>query len=686
MKILKNPLLDQPDLPAFSQITTDMIKPAIQQILQENRELIKQLENLPEADWGNLIQPLEIMDDRLSKAWSPVRHLNSVKSSDELREVYNQCLPMLSEYSTEVGQNQKLYQAYKTIAQSEGFSDLSQAQRKTITDSLKHFELAGVGLSGASKKEYQKIQKELSELQSRFENNVLDANQSWEKNLPGDERLSGLPEYALAMLKQNAESKSLEGYRITLDMPCYIAMVTHADDRELRKEIYQAYCTRASDQGFTDKKWDNAEIMLNILKKRQQKASLLGFSSYAELSLETKMAKDVKQVIDFLTQMADKSHAAAQKEYQQLQNFAKNNGLLDDLQAWDIAYYSEKQREQLFEFNDEILKPYFSDNRVIQGLFDIVEKLFQINIKQVKQGIELWHLDVRFYQIFDEQQNLIGQFYLDLYAREHKRGGAWMDECINRYVIDNKVQIPVAYLTCNLTPPVGDKPALFTHDEVITLFHEFGHGIHHMLTQVDVPEVSGINGVEWDAVELPSQFMENFCWEREALDLFARHYQTGEALPQNLYHKMIAAKNYQSAMQMVRQLEFSIFDIKLHQVVKIETVEQIMQILKEVREQVAVVIPPSFNRFQNSFTHIFAGGYAAGYYSYKWAEVLSADAFSRFEQEGVFNPQTGKSFLQCILQKGGMRPALESFICFMGREPEIDALLRHNGIESISVQ
>ncbi len=686
MKILKNPLLDQPELPAFSQITTDMIKPAIQQILQENRELIKQLEDLPEADWENLIQPLEIMDDRLSKAWSPVRHLNSVKSSDELREVYNQCLPMLSEYSTEVGQNQKLYQAYKTIAQSEGFSDLSQAQRKTITDSLKHFELAGVGLSGASKKEYQKIQKELSELQSRFENNVLDANQSWEKNLPGDERLSGLPEYALAMLKQNAESKSLEGYRITLDMPCYIAMVTHADDRELRKEIYQAYCTRASDQGFTDKKWDNAEIMLNILKKRQQKASLLGFSSYAELSLETKMAKDVKQVIDFLTQMADKSHAAAQKEYQQLQNFAQNNGLTEDLQAWDIAYYSEKQREQLFEFSDEILKPYFSDNRVIQGLFDIVEKLFQINIKQVKQGIELWHPDVRFYQIFDEQQNLIGQFYLDLYAREHKRGGAWMDECINRYVIDNKVQIPVAYLTCNLTPPVGDKPALFTHDEVITLFHEFGHGIHHMLTQVDVPEVSGINGVEWDAVELPSQFMENFCWEREALDLFARHYQTGEALPQNLYHKMIAAKNYQSAMQMVRQLEFSIFDIKLHQVVKIETVEQIMQILKEVREQVAVVIPPSFNRFQNSFTHIFAGGYAAGYYSYKWAEVLSADAFSRFEQEGVFNPQTGKSFLQCILQKGGMRPALESFICFMGREPEIDALLRHNGIESISVQ
>jgi oligopeptidase A len=685
VKILKNPLLDQPALPAFSQITSDMIKPAIETILQENRKLIKQLENLPEVDWENFIQPLEIMDDRLSKAWSPVRHLNSVKSSDELREAYEQCLPLLSEYSTQVGQNQKLFQAYKTISQSEGFCELSQAQKKTITDSLKHFELAGVALSGEAKKEYQQIQKALSELQSKFENNVLDASQSWEKILQTDERLTGLPEYALAMLKQNAQSKSQQGYRLTLDMPCYIAIVTHADDRELRKEVYQAYSTRASDQGVTDKKWDNSEIMLNILQKRQQKAALLGFNSYADLSLETKMAKDVQQVIDFLTQMAEKSHTAAKAEYEQLQQFAQDSGFTEELQAWDIAYYSEKQRKQLFEFSDEDLKPYFSDNRVIQGLFDIVEKLFQIKIKQVKQGIELWHDDVRFYQIFDEQQNLIGQFYLDLYAREHKRGGAWMDECINRYVINNTVQLPVAYLTCNLTPPVGDEAALFTHDEVITLFHEFGHGLHHMLTQVDVPEVSGINGVEWDAVELPSQFMENFCWQREALDLFALHYQTGEALPDDLYNKMIAAKNYQSAMQMVRQLEFSIFDIKLHQLTEIDNVGQIQQILDQVRDQVAVIIPPSFNRFQNSFSHIFAGGYAAGYYSYKWAEVLSADAFSRFEDEGVFDPNTGMKFLQCILQKGGMRPALESFICFMGREPEIDALLRHNGIEPLSV-
>jgi oligopeptidase A len=682
---LKNVLLEPGQLPAFEKIKVDMIKPAIQTILQESRQQIEQLQDLSTFSWKTLIEPLELMDDRLSKAWSPVRHLNSVKSSEDLREVYNNCLPLLSEYSTEVGQNQKLYQAYKSIQQSDAFATLTQAQQKTITDSIKQFELAGVGLAGDDKKQYQQLQKQLSELQSRFENNVLDATQAWDKVLADDERLGGLPQYALAMLQQNAKARSLQGYRITLDMPCYIAIVTYADDRELRQEIYQAYSTRASDQGFTDTKWDNANIMLQILQKRQQKAQLLGFEDYADLSLETKMAKDVRQVLEFLTQLAEKSHAAAQAEYQQLQQFAQEQDFTGEMQAWDVAYYSEKQRKQLFEFSDEDLKPYFSDNHVIQGLFDIVEKLFEVNIRQSQQGIELWHPDVRFYQIFDQNQKLIGQFYLDLYSREKKRGGAWMDECINRYVIDGQEQIPVAYLTCNLTSPVGDEPALFTHDEVITLFHEFGHGLHHMLTQVDVPEVSGINGVEWDAVELPSQFMENFCWQREALDLFARHYQTGETLPDALYNKMIAAKNYQSAMQMVRQLEFSLFDIKLHQLKQIKNTQQIQQVIDEVRDQVAVVKPPSFNRFQNSFAHIFAGGYAAGYYSYKWAEVLSADAFSRFEQEGVFNPQTGKRFLQCILQKGGMRPALESFVCFMNREPEIDALLRHNGIETTPV-
>lgn len=682
---MKNVLLEPSELPAFEQIKVEMIKPAIETILQQNRDTIKSVQDLAKANWETLIQPLELMDDRLSKAWSPVRHLNSVKSSEELRKAYNECLPLLSEYTTEVGQNQKLYQAYRNIRDSDQFSQLSQAQQKTITDSIKQFELAGVGLSGAVKKEYQQLQKELSELQSRFENNVLDANQSWSKELTTDTRLSGLPDYAMGLLRQNAKARSLQGYRITLDMPCYLAILTYADDRELRKEVYKAYSTRASDQGITDIKWDNSEIMLSILQKRQQKAQLLGFSNYAELSLETKMANNVEQVTDFLSKLVEKSRPAALAEYQQLQQYAAENGLSDELQAWDIAYYSEKQKQQLFKFSDEDLKPYFSDNRVIEGLFGIVQKIFQVTIQQVDKHIQLWHPDVRFYKIYDQDKQLIGQFYLDLYAREHKRGGAWMDECSNRYVIDNKIQLPVAYLTCNLTPPVGDEPALFTHDEVITLFHEFGHGLHHMLTQVDVPEVSGINGVEWDAVELPSQFMENFCWQREALDLFAIHYQTGQPLPQDLFEKMIAAKNYQSAMQMIRQLEFSIFDIQLHQLSEIRQVKQILQVLNEVRDKVSVIKTPEFNRFQNSFSHIFAGGYAAGYYSYKWAEVLSADAFSRFEEEGVFNPETGQKFLQCILQKGGMRPALESFICFMQREPEIDALLRHNGIESESV-
>lgn len=681
MNTLNNPLLQQPVLPAFNSIQPAMIKPAIEAILEQNRKQVAELQILEEADWDALVKPLELMDDYLSKAWSPIRHLNSVKSSDELREIYNECLPLLSEYATELGQNEGLYRGYQAIADNPQFKTLSQAQQKTIEDSLKHFRLAGVSLSGEKKSQYQQLQKELSELQSSFENNVLDANQSWEKHITDESALAGLPDYAIAMLKQYADTKSLDGYRVTLEMPCYIAVISYADDRQLRKEIYQAFTTRASDQGFTDSKWNNADIMLEILQKRQQKAELLGFANYAELSLETKMASSVAEVSDFLYELAGKSLAVAENEYTQLEQFAAQQGLEGDLEAWDVAYYSEKQRQQRFKFSDEDLKPYFSDNRVIEGLFSLVEKLFGVTIR-VQQGVEVWHPDVRFYQIADQQGTLIGQFYLDLYARENKRGGAWMDECINRYVIDGQTQIPVAYLTCNLTPPIGDEEALFTHDEVITLFHEFGHGLHHMLTQVDVPEVSGINGVEWDAVELPSQFMENFCWQKEALDLFARHYQTGESLPDELFGKMIAARNYQSAMQMVRQLEFSLFDIKLHQQKAIKTVDQIQQTLDQVRNEVAVVKPPAFNRFQNSFSHIFAGGYAAGYYSYKWAEVLSADAFSRFEQEGVFNAEVGQQFLQCILQKGGMRPARESFVCFMQREPEIDALLRHNGIEA----
>lgn len=658
-----------------------MIRHAIEQILQENREQISQLETVDDFRWETLIQPLELMDDRLSKAWSPVRHLNSVKSSDELRTVYNECIPLLSEYSTQLGQNRKLYDAYQAIADSSAFADLTQAQQKTITDSLLHFKLGGVNLSGKNKEDYQTIQKRLSEIQSKFENNLLDATQAWELHLTDPSRLAGLPGYALDMLQQYAQHKSLDGYRLTLEMPCYIAVITYADDRELREQIYRAYCTRASDQAEC-KDFDNADIMVEILQKRQQKAALLGFDHYAELSLQTKMASSFDEVETFLNELSAKAYSIAQQEYRQLQEFAREQGLEDALQSWDVAYYSEKLKQQRYAISDEDLKPYFSDTRVINGLLKIAENLYQIRIQQLdSEAIDLWHEDVRFYQILDQQQQVIGQFYLDLYARENKRGGAWMDECTNRYVIDGKKQLPVAYLTCNLTPPIGDQPALFTHDEVITLFHEFGHGLHHLLTEVDVPEVSGINGVEWDAVELPSQFMENFCWQREALDLLARHYQSDEPLPDELFDKMVRAKNFQSAMQMQRQLEFSLFDMELHKRTDITHPQQIQELLDDVRARVAVVKPPAFNKFQNGFSHIFAGGYAAGYYSYKWAEVLSADAFSRFEQHGIFDQQTGSEFLHCILQQGGARPARESFKCFMGREPEIDALLRHHGIQ-----
>jgi oligopeptidase A len=679
---VNNPLLEKTELPRFHKISPEIITPAIEKILHENRQQIEELERLESVSWENFVQPIQLIDDRLSKAWSPVRHLNSVNSSDDLREVYNQCLPKISEYSTEMGQNERLYQKYQQLADAEDFGQLDEAQQKTIDDTLLQFKLGGVNLSGDDKKKFQQIQQQLSELQTRYENNLLDSTQSYEIVLGDDSHLAGLPGYARDMLKQYAEQKSLDGYRITLDMPCYIAVITYADDRDLRKQLYQAFSTRASDQGFTDKKWDNADIMVKILQLRQHKAELLGFANYAELSLQRKMANSYQQVVDFLDELARKSKPAALKDMEELREFAKAQGFEQSLESWDLAYFSEKLKQHKYRISDEDLKPYFSEDRVVKGLFQIVEKLYQIKISEIKDGVETWNEDVRFFQIEDAAGALLGRFYLDLYARKGKRGGAWMDECINRYVINGETQHPVAYLTCNLTPPIGDEAALFTHDEVITLFHEFGHGLHHMLTQVDVPDVSGINGVEWDAVELPSQFMENFCWEKEALQLFARHYKTGDALPDDLFKKMLLAKNFQSALQMLRQIEFSLFDIKLHHDTEIDSAEKIQTLLNRVRDDVAVVKPPAFNRFQNSFAHIFAGGYAAGYYSYKWAEVLSADAFSAFEKEGIFNPETGKRFLQCILQKGGSRPAKQSFQCFMGREPKIDALLRHNGIDN----
>jgi oligopeptidase A len=678
--ILTNPLLEPGVLPAFSKIIPPIIQPAIEHLISENRSAIAQLCEQKRPDWDNLIKPLSLLSDRLDRTWSPVRHLNSVKSSPELRDAYNSCLPLLSEYSTEVSQNRDLYRGYRRIADSAEFAAFDPARHKAVTDALLHFRLGGVELDGKDAVRYQQLQKDLSELQSSFENNLLDATQAWQYLTEDKAELQGLPEYALAMLVQLAEQKDLTGYRVTLDMPCYLAVITYADNRKLRKSIYEAYVTRASDQGVTDKKWDNAANMLAIVVKRQKKAKILGFDNYAVYSLETKMANSVDQVIQFLNDLAQRSRQAAIDEVDERQAYAESLGFVGELEAWDYSYYGEKLKQDRYQITDEDLKPYFSDSQVISGLFDLVTKLYGVRINAVEKDIDRWDDAVGFYQIDDRQGEAIGYFFLDLYARENKRGGAWMDECVNRYRIDGTTQLPVAYLTCNLTPPLGDAPALFTHDEVITLFHEFGHGLHHMLTRVDVPDVAGINGVEWDAVELPSQFMENFCWEREALKMLACHYQTGEPLPDELFKRMLAARNFQSALQMLRQIEFSLFDIRLHQQAGISSVDQIQTVLDDVRAEISVVKTPAINRFQNGFSHIFAGGYAAGYYSYKWAEVLSADAFAAFEEEGIFNPETGQRFLRCVLEQGGSRPAMESFCCFRGREPKIGALLKHSGI------
>ena len=677
---MTNPLLEPGVLPAFSKITPAMIQPAISELIEQNRSAIAILEKQDKPDWESLIQPLELMKDQLEKAWSPVRHMNSVKSSPDLRDAYNLCLPLLSEFGTEVSQNRQLYEGYRRIAESAQYSKFTAAQQKTISDALLHFRLGGVELEGEDKLRYQKLQTELSELQSRFENNLLDSTQAWQYRCEDESELAGLPDYASAMLRQLAEQKDFPGYRVTLDMPCYLAVITYADSRTLRQAIYEAYVTRASDRGVTDKIWDNAAIMRDIVAKRQKKAKLLGLSDYAEYSLQTKMASDVDQVLEFLYDLAARSRQAATNEVDERQEFAQSLGFEGRLEAWDYAYYSEKLKQHRYQISDEDLKPYFAEQSVIKGLFEIVARLYQIRITRIEAGIDRWHDSVGFYQIEDSEGEPIGQFFLDLYARENKRGGAWMDECVNRYRIAGKTQLPVAYLTCNLTPPLGDQPALFTHDEVITLFHEFGHGLHHLLTRIDVPEVAGINGVEWDAVELPSQFMENFCWEYEALQLFARHYQSDAPLPMELFERMLAARNFQSALQMLRQIEFSLFDLRMHQQADITSAAEIQQILDQVRSEIAVVETPAINCFQNGFSHIFAGGYAAGYYSYKWAEVLSADAFAAFEEEGIFNPKTGNRFLHCVLEQGGSRPAMESFRCFRGREPDIEALLRHSGI------
>ncbi|MEC8375178.1 MAG: oligopeptidase A, partial [Pseudomonadota bacterium] len=597
----------------------------------------------------------------------------------ELREAHDACLPLLSEYGTWVGQHEGLYNAYTELQQSDEFSSLSEEQQKVVENAVRDFTLSGVALPKEKKERFAQIQAKLSELSSTFSNNVMDATMGWTKHVTDKTLLTGMPESALDAAAQAAHQKDLQGYLFTLDIPSYLPVMLYADNRELREEMYRAYATKASEQGPNAGKWDNTEIIKETLALRTELAELLGFSTYAERSLATKMADSTEQVITFLRDLASRSKPQAEKELEEVRAYAKDTHGVSELAAWDLPYFSEKLKQEKYTISDEMLRPYFPENKVLSGLFEVVHRLYGLKIAE-QPGVDTWHKDVRYFTITDDSDVMRGSFYLDLYARAKKRGGAWMDECrVRRELANGELQLPVAYLTCNFNAPVGDKPALFTHDEVVTLFHEFGHGIHHMLTKMKAAGVSGINGVPWDAVELPSQFLENWCWEEDALNFISGHYETGEPLPADLLERMLAARDYQSAMQMVRQLEFSLFDFLLHSE-KGSTVD-VQGTLDAVREEVAVVIPPSFNRFQNSFGHIFAGGYAAGYYSYKWAEVLSADAYSKFEEDGIFNRETGNAFLENILEMGGSRAPMDLFVAFRGREPQVDALLRHSGIK-----
>lgn len=677
-----NPLLDSnASLPLFQQIKPEHALPALEKVIQENREKLEILLTQENYTWDNLMAPMQSMGIVLSDLWSPIGHLNAVTNTPEWRDAYNSCLPALTEYSTEMGQNKKLYQAVLFI-KNNSYDQLDAVQQKIIDDELRDFKLAGVALEGEAKKRYAEIQKKLSELTTKFEENILDATQYWFFHTEDLNQLAGLPEHIIAFAEATAEQKQLAGYVLTLDVPCYIAVIKYADNSELRENFYTAFSTRASDQGPDAKKFDNSDVMVEILQLREERSKLLGFNNYAEYSLVPKMAESVQQVLDFLYDLADKSKKFAKKDLESLKQFAKEKLNLENLHAWDMSYIAEKLQQEKYAISDELLRPYFPEDKVFSGMFDVINKIYGMQVKEITK-FETWHEQVRFFEIYDEQNNLRGKFYADLYARPQKRGGAWMDDCRGRYIKPNgEINTPVAYLTCNFTQAVNGQPALLTHDEVITLFHEFGHGLHHMLTQIDYVNASGINGVAWDAVELPSQFMENFCWQRESVNLFASHYETGEPLPEDLFNKMLAAKNFQSGAAMLRQLEFALFDFILHSQAAPNNPQEIQAVLDRVRKQVAVIIPPSFNRFQHSFSHIFAGGYAAGYYSYKWAEVLSSDVFAKFEEQesGVLSRDIGKKFLTEILEKGSSKEAMELFVNFRGREPKVDALLAHSGL------
>ncbi len=676
-----NPLLTMEGLPPFPRIRPEHVEPAVDTLLAEARATIAGLTGpSAQATWDGLVAPLEDLQHRIGRTWAPVEHLNAVADEEALRRAHDACLPKLSDFWTELGQNADLDRAYRALREGPEYQGLDATRRRIVDEALKDFHLAGVDLPAAERERFRAIASELATLTNRFAQNVLDATHGWDLHVTDGARLDGLPETALALARQTAQGRGLEGWVLTLDMPSYLPVLTHARDRSLREALYTAYATRASDQGPRAGQWDNGPLMEDVLRLRHEMAGLVGYPSYAHYALAKRMAHSPAQVLDFLRDLAAHARPVARRELSELTDFARRSDGLQTLEAWDVPFYAERLREERYAFSQEELRPYFPLPAVLAGLFGVADRLFGLSIRR-RDGVDTWHPDVTFYEVHDRAGELRGEFYLDPYARPRKRGGAWMGSCIGRARTRERTYHPVAYLVCNFSPPVGERPSLLTHQEVTTLFHEFGHGLHHLLTRVDEPSVAGINGVAWDAVELPSQLMENWCWEPEAIALFARHHATGAPLPGELLEKMRAARNFHAGLQMVRQLEFALFDFRLHAEYEPAQGARVLERLEEVREEVAVVRPPAWNRFPHGFTHVFAGGYAAGYYSYKWAEVLSSDAFSRFEEEGVLNAATGRAFLEQVLERGGSREPMELFVAFRGREPRIDALLRHNGIE-----
>ena len=675
----ENPLLSDHPLPPFSQIRAGHVQPAVDTLIEAGRQTLESaLAAGPPHSWESLMRPLEEADDRLARAWAPVSHLQAVAETPELREAYNAALPDLSAFYAELAQDRRLYQALQELAERAPALGLDPVQRKVVDDSLQELELAGVGLEAPARSRFRANAQRLSELSAQFQQNLLDATQAWHRDAEEAE-LAGLPGSARAVARQAAADAGVAGYRLTLQMPSVLAILQHAESRALREEVYTAYATRASELGPHGGQYDNTPVMEEILRLRTEQAQLLGYPTFADKALARRMADSPQQVHDFLTDLAERAYPRAQAELDELRHFAYERDGLDRLEAWDVPFYSERLKEERFQLSAETLRPYFPAEHVVEGMFTIAERLFGVGFR-LRDDVDTWHPDVRYYELLDGQGHARGGLYADLYARSGKRGGAWMDECRSRRLREDGIQQPVAFLTCNFTPTAEGEPALLSHDEVVTLFHEFGHTLHHLLTRQDWRPVAGIHGVEWDAVELPSQLLEHWCWEREGLDLIAAHYETGEPLPRNLYERLRASRDFHAGLQTVRQLELALFDLELHQETEAPDAAGIHALLDDVRRRTAVIRPPAWQRFPHSFAHIFAGGYAAGYYSYKWAEVLSADAFERFREEGLLERSVGQSLAEHILEKGGSRPARELFQGFRGRPPSIEPLLRQSGL------